>query len=211
MLISLDLLGESVTSLAEATAATRGYLDVIDAIIASGIERNISLKLTQLGLDVDQGVRGRQPAQDPRARRPGRVLRPHRHGELALHRSDARHLRDAVGPRLHPARRRAAVDALSQRAGSRADEQRSARASGWSKAPTRRAKAVAHAKKSDVDAAYARMMKALLTDGTLSRDRDARSGDDRARARVGTRRTASRPIASSSRCCTASAAICSRC
>ena len=56
-------------------------------------------------------VRGRQPPQDPRERRPGRVLGPHRHGELALHRSDARHLRDAVGPRLHPARRRAAVDA----------------------------------------------------------------------------------------------------
>ena len=54
MLISLDLLGESVTSLAAASAATRGYLEVIDAIIASGIERNISLKLTQLGLDVDR-------------------------------------------------------------------------------------------------------------------------------------------------------------
>ena len=54
MLISLDLLGESVATLAAAEAATRCYLDVIDAIIASGIERNISLKLTQLGLDVDK-------------------------------------------------------------------------------------------------------------------------------------------------------------
>ncbi|HXI29672.1 MAG TPA: proline dehydrogenase family protein, partial [Vicinamibacterales bacterium] len=54
MLITLDLLGESVTNLEEAEAATRGYLAVIEAIIASGIERNISLKLTQLGLDVDK-------------------------------------------------------------------------------------------------------------------------------------------------------------
>ena len=67
---TLDLLGESVTSLTEADAATRGYLGVIDAIIESGIERNISLKLTQLGLDVDRATLRRQPAQDSRARRP---------------------------------------------------------------------------------------------------------------------------------------------
>jgi proline dehydrogenase len=54
MLISLDPLGESVASLAAAEAATRQCLEAVDAIIASGIERNISLKLTQLGLDVDK-------------------------------------------------------------------------------------------------------------------------------------------------------------
>lgn len=52
--LTLDYLGESVGSLAEADAATRDYLGAIDAIAASGIERNISLKLTQLGLDVDK-------------------------------------------------------------------------------------------------------------------------------------------------------------
>src|SRR5215472_9786809 len=52
--VTLDLLGESVTNLEEADAATRGYLRVIDAVVASGIERNVSLKLTQLGLDVDK-------------------------------------------------------------------------------------------------------------------------------------------------------------
>jgi len=51
---TLDFLGESVTNLAEATAATREYLAVIDAVIRSGIERNVSLKLTQIGLDVDK-------------------------------------------------------------------------------------------------------------------------------------------------------------
>jgi proline dehydrogenase len=52
--VSLDQLGESVTTLAEADAATRVYLEMIAAIVASGVERNISLKLSQLGLEVDR-------------------------------------------------------------------------------------------------------------------------------------------------------------
>jgi len=51
---TLDLLGESVSSLAEADVATRGYLRVVDAVIQAGIVRNLSLKLTQLGLDADR-------------------------------------------------------------------------------------------------------------------------------------------------------------
>jgi len=51
---TLDYLGESVSTLDEADAATREYLTMIDAIVAAGIGRNISLKLTQLGLDVDE-------------------------------------------------------------------------------------------------------------------------------------------------------------
>jgi proline dehydrogenase len=54
MTITLDHLGESLSSLAQADAATREYLDIIQAASASGIGRNISLKLTQLGLDVDR-------------------------------------------------------------------------------------------------------------------------------------------------------------
>ena len=51
---TFDHLGESVHSLAEAAAATRDYLAVVKAIINAGVSRNISLKLTQLGLDVDR-------------------------------------------------------------------------------------------------------------------------------------------------------------
>jgi proline dehydrogenase len=51
---TLDYLGESVANLAEADVATREYLRIIDAIIQAGIGRNLSLKLTQLGLDVDR-------------------------------------------------------------------------------------------------------------------------------------------------------------
>lgn len=53
---TLDYLGESVGSLAEADAATREYLRIIDAVTAAGIGRNLSLKLTQLGLDVDRAT-----------------------------------------------------------------------------------------------------------------------------------------------------------
>src|SRR5678815_2215843 len=54
--LTLDYLGESVTSIDEATAATREYGRLLDVIVASGVERNISLKLTQLGVDVDRAT-----------------------------------------------------------------------------------------------------------------------------------------------------------
>ena len=53
---TLDFLGEGVTTLEEANAASRGYLDVISAILPAGIGRNLSLKLSQLGLAVDRAV-----------------------------------------------------------------------------------------------------------------------------------------------------------
>ena len=56
LLITLDHLGESVDSLARADAATREYFEVISRIVDSGIGRNISLKLTQLGLSVDRAT-----------------------------------------------------------------------------------------------------------------------------------------------------------
>jgi proline dehydrogenase len=54
--ITLDYLGESVASIAGAGAATRAYLAVMERMAASGIERNVSLKLTQLGLTVDRAT-----------------------------------------------------------------------------------------------------------------------------------------------------------
>ena len=53
---TLDYLGESVATMAEADAATRAYLRIIDRIVGSGIGRNLSLKLTQLGLTVDRAT-----------------------------------------------------------------------------------------------------------------------------------------------------------
>jgi proline dehydrogenase len=56
LFISLDLLGESVVALDEADAATAGCLTLVREIVDAGIERNVSLKLTQLGLDVDRAT-----------------------------------------------------------------------------------------------------------------------------------------------------------
>lgn len=54
--VTLDYLGESVASIAEADAATRAYVRILEAIAAAGIECNVSLKLTQLGLTVDRAT-----------------------------------------------------------------------------------------------------------------------------------------------------------
>ena len=56
LMVTLDLLGESVASRADALTATLGYISVIEAIERAGVGRNISLKLTQLGLDIDQAT-----------------------------------------------------------------------------------------------------------------------------------------------------------
>jgi len=53
---TLDYLGESVSSIAEADGATRAYLGVMERIAAAGVERNVSLKLTQLGLTIDRAT-----------------------------------------------------------------------------------------------------------------------------------------------------------
>ena len=54
--LTLDYLGESVRTHQEADAAAREYAHLIDVLVASGIERNISLKLTQLGAGVDRAT-----------------------------------------------------------------------------------------------------------------------------------------------------------
>jgi len=52
MTVSLDSLGESVSSEAEAHAAAEVYHKLLDAIAARKINANISLKLTQMGLNL---------------------------------------------------------------------------------------------------------------------------------------------------------------
>jgi len=54
MTITLDHLGESLSSLTQADMATREYLEIIDKVVDAGTGRNLSLKLTQVGLEVDR-------------------------------------------------------------------------------------------------------------------------------------------------------------
>ena len=51
--VSLDHLGENVTDAAEAASAAQDYSKILDAIKQSGLDANISIKLTALGLDID--------------------------------------------------------------------------------------------------------------------------------------------------------------
>jgi len=51
---SLDLLGESVHNAAEAQAARDSYLETLDRIKAAAADANVSVKLTQMGLDLDE-------------------------------------------------------------------------------------------------------------------------------------------------------------
>jgi proline dehydrogenase len=52
MAVSLDSLGESVTSEVEARASAAIYHELLDAISRRGLKANVSLKLTQMGLDI---------------------------------------------------------------------------------------------------------------------------------------------------------------
>ena len=54
--LTLDYLGESVRTSEEADAATRAYVRLLEVIVIAGIERNISLKLTQLGASIDRAT-----------------------------------------------------------------------------------------------------------------------------------------------------------
>jgi proline dehydrogenase len=53
---TVDVLGEAVTSAEAARAAADEYLATLDALAAHGLDRNVSLKLSQMGLKLDPVV-----------------------------------------------------------------------------------------------------------------------------------------------------------
>ncbi len=162
--VTLDLLGESVTSLDGADAATRDYLAMIEAMIASGVGRNISLKLTQLGLDVDKAsaIDNLRKILE-RAEPAGFFVRidmensPYTAVTLEIFEALWRHGYRHLGVVLQSALYRSEQDLQT------------VNALGGSvrlvKGAYQEPKAVAYPKKADVDAAYARMLKTLLTAG----------------------------------------------
>ncbi len=56
MSVSIDNLGENVTNPEEAKQSALLYQQILDAIAANQLKANISLKLTHMGLDVDEGM-----------------------------------------------------------------------------------------------------------------------------------------------------------
>jgi proline dehydrogenase len=162
--LTLDLLGESVTSLDTADAATREYLAVIDAVTRSGIEPNISLKLTQLGLDVDKAsaVDNLRKILE-RAEPAGFFVRidmensPYTDVTLEIFETLWQQGYRQIGIVLQSALHRSERDL--QRITALGARVRLVK--GAYKEP----KSVAYQTKSDVDAAYARMMRTVLSTG----------------------------------------------
>ncbi len=56
---TLDFLGEGVATPARAEESGQAYLRILDAVHGNGVESHLSLKLTQLGLDMDEALCGR--------------------------------------------------------------------------------------------------------------------------------------------------------
>jgi len=55
-MVTLDHLGESVQENAEAQAAAQVYLHLLDRLAAEGLKSHLSVKLTQLGLAIEEGL-----------------------------------------------------------------------------------------------------------------------------------------------------------
>lgn len=53
---TLDLLGESVSQAEAAREARDTYLEILDRIRAAGHDANVSVKLTQMGLDIEESL-----------------------------------------------------------------------------------------------------------------------------------------------------------
>jgi proline dehydrogenase len=162
---TLDYLGESVSTLAAAETATREYLDLVEIVHRAGVEKNLSLKLTQLGLDIDKAIcvdnlRRILAAAD----RCGFFVRidmeSSKYTEVTIEIFETvwRHSSQNVGVVLQSCLYRTEQDVERvNRLGARIR---------LVKGAYREPKTVAYQKKADVDAAYVRLATRLLTEGT---------------------------------------------
>ena len=164
LLLTLDHLGENITNLADAGAATRDYLAIIAAIVDSGISRNISLKLTQLGLDVDKAsavdnLRTILERAEPADFFVRLDMESSRYTDITLEIFETlwRQGYRKLGVVLQATLRRSEQDLRRVNAlGARVR---------LVKGAYTESRSVAYPKKADVDAAFARMMKILIVDG----------------------------------------------
>jgi len=61
--VTLDYLGESVHQAAAAEAACQTYVEILDRLAADKLDSHVSVKLTQLGLAIDEGLARRNLAR----------------------------------------------------------------------------------------------------------------------------------------------------
>jgi proline dehydrogenase len=162
---TLDHLGESVTTLEGTEGCTRDYLNVIEEVARAGIERNLSLKLTQLGLDVDRAIcvdnlRRILAAGDRHGFFVRIDMESSRYTDTTLEIFETvwRHSNRNVGVVLQSCLYRTEKD--FERVNALGARVRLVK--GAYKEP----KTVAYGLKADVDAAYVRLARRLLTEGT---------------------------------------------
>ena len=163
--VSIDNLGENVTNPDEAKHSAALYHELLDKIAAKGLRANVSLKLTHMGLDVDESLAS-TITRDlvDHAASIGNFVRvdmegsPYTEKTLALVRE------------LHCEKRVGAVGAVIQSYLRRSEKDvqelcsegiRIRLCKGAYKEP----EAIAFQEKSEVDANYVRLMKILLTSG----------------------------------------------
>jgi proline dehydrogenase len=74
MHVALDHLGENVTDAKEAAAAAQAYIAILDRIKQTGVDANISIKLTALGLDISQELCEQNVASILECAQPGNIF-----------------------------------------------------------------------------------------------------------------------------------------
>jgi proline dehydrogenase len=164
--LTLDYLGEGVQTAEAASAAAGEYVRLIDVLHAAGIERNISLKLTQLGAHVSAAtcVEHLQRILEPAERRGCFVRIDMEHSPLTDLTLDVFTTVWAQGHRnvgvvLQSCLRRTEADVRRMNAlGARVRLVKGA----YKEPPS-----VAYQEKAEVDAAYLALMQRLLDDGTF--------------------------------------------
>jgi proline dehydrogenase len=162
-LTTLDHLGESVTSLAEAEGSRDSYLTALDQIAALNLRATVSVKLTQLGLELSESAaRAAVECLVARARSIGRMV------EVDMESSEYTGRTLEVVSELHAkyGSVRAVIQAYLYR--SEGDIENLCRQSipvRLCKGAYREPPEVAYPRKKDVDANYVRLMLRLLDCG----------------------------------------------
>jgi proline dehydrogenase len=166
--VSIDNLGENVTNADEARASAQLYYDLLDEIAAHKLDANISLKLTHMGLDVDEpmayeivrGLVAKAASMSPKNFvRVDMEGSPYTQPTLdfvhELHRVPGNE--DCVGAVIQSYMRRAEADVdklLSERIRIR-----------LCKGAYKEPEDIAFQKKTEVDASYVKLMKILMKSG----------------------------------------------
>ncbi|MFZ0479383.1 MAG: proline dehydrogenase family protein [Terriglobales bacterium] len=168
--VSIDNLGENVTNVAEARASEKLYHSMLDQISAAKLNANISLKLTHMGIDVDEtmaydivrGLVAKAASMTPKNFvRVDMEGSPYTQRTLdfvhALHREPGN--AGAVGTVIQAYMRRSEADVEKLLT----DRIRIRLCKGAYKEPAE----IAFQKKSEVDASYVKLMKTLMKSGVF--------------------------------------------